>query len=203
MTVPSVKGAMILGAVVVARRARDRGRVPEERLAKLSDRSRELLEEQIQLSRWYPMELFTELLELDWEIGGNFEPEYMRKSGEKNAERMTRAARYQQFDYLERAERPKSNAEVIKQVRLTSSVTLSYFNFMEVEVRMHPDRPNVLQIVYSNTESFPDALRYSTEGFMSRLNRVRGSSRRWTSERVGNTVVFALEIKERQDPRPG
>lgn len=197
MTVPSVKGSMLLGSVVVVRRARDAGRIPAPRLAKLADRTREVLDEQIQLSHWYPMEIFAELLELDWEVFGNRDPDYMRESGKRNALTMQRASRYQQLDYLERAERPKSAAEVVSQVRLTSSITQSYFNFMEVTVGFDPDRSNVLQITYSDTSAFPESLRYSTEGFMTQLNQVRGSSRAWTSERRGDRIVFSLELRER------
>jgi len=200
MTVPSVKGSMLLGSVVVVRRARDAGRIPEPRLAKLGERTREVLDEQIQLSHWYPMEIFAELLDLDWEVSGGRDPDYMRESGKRNAVAMQRASRYQQLDYLERAERPKNAAEVVSQVRLTSSITQSYFNFMQVEVGFDPDRPNVLQITYSDTHAFPEALRYSTEGFMTQLNQVRGSSRTWTSERRGDRIVFSLELRE---PSPG
>lgn len=199
MSAPSVKGAMLLGSVVVVRRARKDGRIPESRLAKLSEATREILDERIQLSRWYPMEVFAELLDLDWELFGNRDPDYMREAGKQNALAMQKAARYQQLEYLERAERPKSAAEVVRQVRLTSSITLTYFNFMEIEVRFDPDRPNVLQIIYSGTGQFPESLRYSTEGFMTQLNQVRGTSRAWTSERQGDTIVFSLELRERPE----
>ncbi len=199
MTVPSVKGAMLLSSVVVVRRARDRGEIPESRLAKLSARTQELLDERIQLAQWYPMENFAELLEIDWEIGGNLDPEYMRRSGRQNALSMTKGARYQQFEYLKRASRPKSGDEVVSQMRLTTSVTLSYFNFIEIKVQIDPRHPNVLQIIYVNTDPFPEALRYSTEGFMDQLNQVRGSSKSWTSDRVGNRIVFSLELKARSE----
>lgn len=197
MKIPSVKGVMLLPSVVVVRRLRDGGAIPESRLEKLSSAARELLDERIEIAQWYPMEMFSELLEIDWEICGNHDPEYMRQAGERNAEAMTRAKRYQQLDYLERADRPESSSDILRQMRLTSSITQSYFNFTETTVQMHPDRPHVLQIIYVNTDAFPESLRYSTEGFMNRLNRVRRSSRKWTSERVGNTIVFSLEMKTR------
>lgn len=199
MREPSVKGMMILNSVVVVRRARDRGDVPEPRLAKLSARTLELLDERIQVARWYPMECFSELLELDWDLHGGRDPDYMRRAGAATAASMTSGNRYQQFDYLERAKRPETAAELVSQVKLTSTVTLSYFDFMEVEVRIDPDRPNVLQIVYIGTDGFPEALRYSTEGFMSQLNQLRGTRRTWTSERIGSTVVFSLEMKSGLD----
>jgi hypothetical protein len=203
MKVPSVKGVMLLPSVVVVRRLRDRGAIPEAELAKLSSAARELLDERIEIAQWYPMDVFSELLEIDWELCGGRDPEYMRQAGERNAEAMTRTKRYQQLDYLERADRPESSSDVLRQMRLTSSITQSYFNFTETTVQMHPDRPNVLQILYANTDAFPESLRYSTEGFMNRLNRVRRSSRKWTSERVGNTIVFSLEMKPRSESTGG
>lgn len=200
MKVPSVKGVLLLSAVVVVRRLRDGGRIPDSRLEKLGSATRELLDERIEIAQWYPMDLYSELLEVDWEICGSHDPEYMRRAGELNAEKMSQAKRYQQLDYLERVDKPESSADLLRQMRLTSSVTLSYFNFTDATVQLHPDHPHILQIIYSNTDSFPEPLRYSTEGFMTRLNRVRRSSRRWTSERIGSTIVFSLEMKARPEP---
>ena len=197
MAVPSVKGAMLLPSVVMVRHARDQGKIPQAELSRLGAETLGLLDKKINLAQWYPMGHFTELLDLDWTLFGDRAPEYMRRSGEQSATAMARHERYQQLEYIKRVDRPKSTAQLISQVRLTSSITLSYYNFMEVMVRVHPERQNVLQIIYSNTDPFPEALRYSTEGFMNELNRVRGSERKWSSERVVNTIVFSLEMKQR------
>ena len=199
MAEASVKGMMILSSVVQVRRGRDHETISEKDLSQLSPETLELLDERIETAQWYPMTQFNELLELGWRVLGKSDPEYMRKSGELNAETMNRSKRYRQLDYVKSKDRAESTSELLRQLRLTSSVTLSYFNFMEVVVQPDPECDNIIQIIYSNTDVFGESLRYSTEGFMNHLNQGRGSGRKWSSERVGSTVVFSLEIRERSE----
>ena len=64
---------------------------------------------------------------------------------------------------------------------------------------MDPDRPNVLQVTYSNTDAYPEALRYCAEAPLELLEPGPGSEKKWTSERIGNEIVFSLEMKRKPD----
>src|SRR5215469_14825430 len=67
----SVKGTLVLGAVVTVRRLRDRGRISSDQLAaRLSAPALSLIDEKIDLGRWYPLDVFCEILDTDWEVAG-------------------------------------------------------------------------------------------------------------------------------------
>jgi hypothetical protein len=95
---PSVKGSLMLGAVVSVRRHRKQGRISAEQLtARLSGPALELIDQKIDIGRWYPVKHFTELLELDWEVGASRDPGYMRSQGEQAANRLFDSGIYQQL----------------------------------------------------------------------------------------------------------
>ena len=81
---PCVKGNLMLGSVVAARRHRDHGRISVEALeARLSPEAIELIDQKIHIASWYPIQVFTELIDLNWDLGGRRDPEFMRKEGER------------------------------------------------------------------------------------------------------------------------
>src|SRR5262245_13097779 len=107
--VPSVKGNLMLGSVVAARRHRDQGRISAEALeARLSAQALTLVDQKIHISSWYPIQIFTELIELNWEIGGRRDPEFMRREGERSADRLFVSGIYQQLHYAENSSRVES-----------------------------------------------------------------------------------------------
>lgn len=157
----------------------------------------ELIDQKIDISRWYPIAAFCELMDMDWELGGRRDPEYMRAKGHETCARFFEGGLYQQLDYARRADRrrlKRGPGSLLRQTRLITSVTDSLYNFLDVEIRIADDR---LEIVYANAMHFTEALRYTTEGFMNEINRQRGSPRRWTSERTApDCVVFTLAIPD-------
>lgn len=195
---PSVKGVLVVGAMVAVRRLRDGGRVPEEQLAaRLGAAALELLDEKIDLGRWYPMQAFCELLDLEWEVAGDRDPAHMIRAGALTADRVFDRGIYQQLDYAQRAERANTREDVLRRARLITTVTASFYNFLDVEVRLDPDNPSVLEIRYGNAAEYSEALRHTTEGFMNQINRRLGSSRSWTGQRPRpDLVVFQLPLPE-------
>jgi hypothetical protein len=196
---PSVKGSLLVGAVISMRRHLKQGRISAPQAAvRLSPVALELLEQKIDLGRWYPVKAFCEILELDWEIGGRRDPAYMRSAGEKSADHLFDTRIYQQLQYAERNDRVRSREQMLLQAKLISSITGSLYNFLQFEVRLSPENPDVLEILYGNAGPFAEALRLSTEGFMNQINKRQGSSRTWTSERLRpDLVAFRLSLPER------
>ena len=85
----SVKGSLVLGAVVTVLRHRNQGRISADQLsARLGGAAFELVDQKIDIGRWYPVKAFTELLDLDWEVGSRRDPDYMRRQGEQAADRL-------------------------------------------------------------------------------------------------------------------
>jgi hypothetical protein len=199
MGAPCAKGSIVVGAVASLRHLRKSGRVSAEQMAaRLSGAALALLEEKVDIGRWYPMNAFAELVEFEWDVVAGRDPEYARKSGARGAERLFQSGRYQQLDFAQRAGRAESREALVRQSKLITTVTAMLYNFLEVKVGIDPDRPNELQIVYANAAEFTEPLRYTTEGFMNAINEAQGSSRRWTSVRTApDRVVFRLAIPER------
>lgn len=193
MSEGSVKGSMLLGSVVSTRRQRDDGTIDPSAFEKyLSDETRALLDERITITRWYPMWQFNELQELFWHEIARQDPEVARAAGAESFRGMQKTGRYQQFEYAERADRAASKLDVLRQTRMISSILSGYYDFLEVDVQLDAASQD-LQIVYDNAALFSEPLRYSTEGFMTAVSRVRGGTTAWSSERVTpDRIVFTL-----------
>ena len=178
------------------RHLRSSGRIADEQLtARLSRAALELLEQKIEIGRWYPMRAFAELVEFEWDVVAGRDPEYARVSGAKGAQRLFASKRYQQLDFAQRAGKADSREGLVRQSKLITTITSMLYNFLEVTVGIDPARPNELQIVYANASEFTEPLRYTSEGFMNEINAIQRSSRRWTSERTApDRVVFRLAI---------
>lgn len=197
---PSVKGSLVVGAAVSVRRHREAGRIsPEQLEARLGGTALELIDDRkIEIGRWYPAAAFCELLDLDWEVASDRDPEHARRAGTVSADHLFDSGIYQQLDYAERAERVKSRSELMRQARLITTITGTLYNFLEFEVRIDEERTRSLEIQYGNASAFPEVLRYNTEGFMNQINHRQGSSRCWSSERVRpDLVVFRLPLPQR------
>jgi len=195
----SVKGSLMLGVVVTMRRHRKQRRISSEQLtARLSRGALEMIEEKVDIGRWYPIQIFCELLDLDWELGGRRDPNYMREEGEKAAERLFESGIYQQLSYAERAGRVRARDDLIRQAKLITTITGTLYNFLTFEVRFDADNGDTLQINYGNAAAFSEALRYTTEGFMNQINKRQKSSARWSSKRQRpDLVVFTLPLPQR------
>jgi hypothetical protein len=196
---PSVKGSLMLGAVVTVRRHRKQGRISSEQLAaRLSGPALELVDQKVDIGRWYPVKLFTELLDLDWEVGASRDPDYMRRQGEQAADRLFASGVYQQLNFAERADRARSARDVKRQATLITTINGTLYNFLKFEVRLREGRGDALEIVYANAALFSEALRHSTEGFMNQINRRQGSKLQWMSRREqADVVVFTLPLPSR------
>jgi hypothetical protein len=196
---PSAKGAIVMGVVASLRKLRTSGRITTDQLAaRLSGGAFALLEQKIEVGRWYPMPLFRELVDFEWALAGKRDPDFARGEGARSADLQFESGRYQQLDFAKRAGRAESSGAIVLQAKLITSLTAAFYSFLETSVGIDPENPRRLQIVYANAAAFPEALRYATEGFMSRINERQGSTRRWRSERAApDRIVFWLELPER------
>jgi hypothetical protein len=195
---PSVKGSLMLGAVVSVRRHRKQGRISAEQLAaRLGGPALELVDQKIDIGRWYPIKLFTELLDLDWDVGSKRDPAYMRRQGEQAADRLFDSGIYQQLAYAERADRVLSARQLKRQATLITTITGTLYNFLRFDVRLREEMES-LEIVYANAALFSEALRHSSEGFMNQINQRQRSKLRWSSRREqADVVVFTLPLPSR------
>ena len=196
MATESVKGNLMLGVAVAVRRLRDRGRIdPEELQARLSGPALEIIDQKIEIARWYPIATFCELLELDWEVAGHRDPMYLERQGAISADRLFDSRMYQQLDFAERSGRVETRQGLARQAKLITTITGSLYNFLQFDVTVNP---RSLDIVYGNARAFVDALIPTTVGFMNQINQRQGSKRRWTGKRLNpDEVRFSMALPER------
>jgi hypothetical protein len=195
----SAKGSIVVGVVASLRKLFRAGRLSDEQIAaRLSPAAVELVEQKIEIGCWYPMAAFAELVDLEWEVAGKRDPEYARQSGGASAKRQFESQRYQQLDFAKRAGKADSREAIVRQAKLITTITATFYNFLDVRVGIDAARPNELSITYANAKLFIEPLRYSTEGYMNGINSMQGSKRQWTSERVTpDRIVFRLALPTR------
>jgi hypothetical protein len=197
-TRPSAKGTLVLGAIVAVRRHREKGRITEHELeVRLRAETLALLEQKIMIAGWYPIECFCELMDVNWDVAGKREPDFMRREGERSADRLFETGIYPQLRFADEAKHVEKREDLMRQSRLITSITGSLYNFLEIDVRMDA-RNEALEIVYGKAALFSEALRYSTEGFMNQINKRQKSQRRWSSERAAtDRIVFRMPLPQR------
>lgn len=197
---PCVKGSVAAATVRGIQKLRETGRASAEQLAaRVSKAALELAETKIEPARWYPVQPYTELVDFLWDLEGR-RPEAMRKAGARSAEAMAERGSYQQLDYADRATRAPTRDDLLRQTKLISSMVPALYNFLKIQARLSADGQFV-EIVYGNAALFSEALRISTEGFMTRVNERQGSQRAWTSERTSaDEIVFRMRVPERLAP---
>jgi len=196
MRTPSVKGSLMVGAVVTVRRLRDRGTVSAEALAaRLSKEATLLLDQKIEIARWYPISAFCELIDVDWEITGQRAPAYLERQGATTADRLFDAKIYQQLEFAERSGKVDTRERLVRQSKLITTITGTLYDFLTFGVRLGSDE---LEVVYGNASPFGETLIHTTVGFMNQINQRQGSSRRWRGRREGaDQVVFTMDLPER------
>jgi hypothetical protein len=196
MRAESIKGSLMLGAVVSVKRLRARGRVSPEALeAGLSAEALALVDQKIDISRWYPIQPFCELIDLDWEISGAREPAYLESQGAAAADRLFDSGIYQQLDFAQRSGKVESREKLVRQSRLITTITGTLYDFLTFEVNLAPES---LEIVFGNAERFSDGLIHTTVGFMNRINERQGSKRRWRGWReAADRARFSMSLPTR------
>jgi hypothetical protein len=194
---PSAKGIVVVGVVDALQAMTRAGKTSRDALAaRLGAAALTLLEEKVEVSRWYPMTAFSELVELEWELVGR-DVEYEWQAGARFADRSRQTGLYQQVEYAASKARPSTREELLRQSKLVVTVTSALYNFITGSVRVS-EAGDRLEIVYGNAAAFPEPMRFLIEGFLSRVNEWQGSSRRWTSTRVRpDEIVYAMPLSRR------
>lgn len=200
MNEPSVKGLLLGGVVVNLQRLRERGGLEADACeARLSRAALHLLEEKVDPSRWYPLAEYAELVDLLWDVEASRNPEYMREKGRAWAKKLYDAHRYQQLEYADSSTSTIASPEdAVRQGRLIASLIGTFWSFVEAHVDLDPERPSTLRLVLSGrlARLFPEANRFTTEGFLNHMVERGGGTHRATSERPApDRVEFRLALR--------
>jgi len=192
----SVKGVLLLGAAVAARRLRDGGRISPEALeARLEQGALELLDKKIEIASWYPVAHFCDLVELNWDVAGKRDPQFLVREGAESANRLFEGGRYQQLDFAERSKNVESRDQLVRQARLIMTLTSTFYNFLDVRVQLDDEQ---LTVFYGDATAFRDPLIYTTIGFQNQINVRQGSKRSWTGSRTKpDEITFVMPLPKR------
>lgn len=194
MKEPSVKGGLVVGAVAAVRGLLKAGKISREAVeARLSAATRRILDDKINVALWYPVQVFAELVDLDWEVGGGRSPDYARGSGAAAARRLIASGMYSQLAPRDPSEdTARDREEVLREARINGSLTMSLYNFIRPSARLNEREE--LEITWEGARQLPEPTRYSTEGFMREMSRHQGKAAHVTSVRPDpDRIVFTYE----------
>lgn len=123
---------------------------------------RDLLDEILVAGIWYPLESYTRMLDLLWEIDGRRDPQYLIDRGARAADRILGAGAY--ADMVETAGR-WGGEQVVQSVL---SLSKSLFNFVDVAIHGEIEDDH-FEVAFIHTAAFPDCARYASQGFFQPL----------------------------------
>ena len=197
---PSIKGVLLTKLVDDVQALLERSEADREWLeARLSAGSLTLLEGKVEISRWYPIEQYTELTELIWAEEGGNRVGYLHRRGESAMKRLMEAGLYQQIEYLSRQDEglralPSRN-EVLRSCRLVGSITGALLNFGSNTWDWDPENPEIMLHLVREATHYPEVLRYLQEGTLTFLVRLaRPDAPAVTSERITpDHIVFTYD----------
>jgi hypothetical protein len=163
VSVPSIKGTAFQSVLEDVSKALKNGRIETSKLESATKaEDRDLLGEVLVPGIWYPLESYTRLLDLLWEVDGERDPQYLVDRGATAADRILAAGAY--ADMVETAGR-WGGEQVVQSVL---SLSKSLFNFVDVVIHggIQDDQ---FEVAFIHTAAFPDCARYASQGFFQPL----------------------------------
>jgi hypothetical protein len=196
MTVPSIKGSIFARGAEDLRKLIAEGRLDRaEAKRRLAKGDLALIESSISPSGWYDVAVYGRLLELLKDVEGDGRDGYLRERGVQSADLLIKAGFYQQMEYLSRLEVDQhQDAEARFQafgrdLRLLTSLHSSILNFGKQTGRVDPDLPDRYVLEISDAAAMPDALCWTTEGFVNGMGRRHFRTDVWKWDRPRPDLV--------------
>lgn len=188
--VASIKGSIFSRAVEDLRKLVTEGEVSRDELERrLRPSDLAYLDQPLQLSGWYDVKAYGRMLELLRDVAGGGKNEYLRARGVESAEALLEAGLYQQMEYLDRtklaaATDPEERFKAFgRDLKLLISMFKSILSFSVPTVKVDPDHPSRYLIEISEAEDYPEALAWTTDGFINRMAQQHGTADLWTWRR--------------------
>jgi hypothetical protein len=199
-TVPSIKGSVFVRAIedilkLVSAGTLSRGEL--ERRLPPSDVA--LLKQAVIPSSWYDVQAYGRLLELLKETEGEGRNEYLRERGARSAELLRQSGLYQQMEYLNRtqvSQQKDARARFLafgRDLRLLTTISGSILNFGRQLVKDDPQHADRYVLEYVEVAPYPEALCWTTDGFVNRMAKQHGMPDLWSWERpVSDLIVYRM-----------
>jgi hypothetical protein len=197
---PSIKGSVFVRAVEDVLKLVSAGSLSHGELArKLPPSDVVLLNQPITPSSWYDVQAYGRLLELLKESEGNGSIEYLRERGARSAEVLRQAGLYQQMEYLNRtqmAQQTDTRGRYLafgRDLRLLTTMHGSILNFGRQRVKDDPEHADRYVMEYAEVAPYPEALCWTTDGFVNRMARQHGMPDLWRWERpVPDFILYRM-----------
>jgi hypothetical protein len=198
--VPSIKGAVFTHCVDKLLKLASSGRISRAELERrLEPGDIEILESPIHATQWYDIRVYERMMRLNRDVDGDGNNEYLVRWGAISAENLLAMGTYQQLDYAKRMQLAKETdpkARFVaygRDLRLMVSLTFSFLNFVQIEVKVDPESDCRYVLEYSNAAAYPDVLCWTNLGFINRLAAEHGEPDLWKWERPSpDRVVYRM-----------
>ena len=155
-----------------------------------------LLHQPVIPSSWYDVQAYGRLLELLKDAEGEGRNEYLRERGARSADALREAGLYQQMEYLNRtqvAQHTDARARFLafgRDLRLLTTIYGSILNFGRQLVKEDPQHPDRYILEYADVAPYPEALCWTTDGFVNRMAQQHGMPDLWRWERAVPDVIL-------------
>jgi hypothetical protein len=197
---PSIKGSVFEGVVDDVCRLVARGGISVDELTRwLKPQDLDFLDQEIVLSEWYEITVYTRMNELLRDVEGGGSNEYLRQRGRLTARRLLESGLYQQLEYLQRTELRKARDQrgrfeaFGRDLRLLTTLSGSILNFSRWRSKPDPEETNRYVIEVSEAQDFPEVLCWRSDGLINEMATQHGDPDLWRWECVGSDrIVFRM-----------
>jgi hypothetical protein len=196
----SIKGSVFAVVIEDVCKLVARGGLSVDELTRwLKPQDVDLLEQEIVLSEWYSIAIYTRMNELLRDVEGGGSNEYLRERGRRTARRLLESGLYQQLEYLHRTELGKATEQRTRfeafgrDLRLLTTLSGSILNFSRWKSKPDPEETGRYVIEVSETRDFPEVLCWRSDGLINEMATQHGEPDLWRWERVaGDLIVFRM-----------
>jgi len=195
--VASIKGSVFVRAVEDIGKLVSAGTLSRSELQrKLPATDVALLNQPVIPSSWYDVQAYGRLLELLRDVEGEGKNEYLRERGARSAELLRQAGLYQQMEYLNRtqlAQQKDARARYLafgRDLRLLTTMHGSILNFGRQLVKDDPQYADRYVMEYQDVAHYPEALCWTTDGFVNRMAKQHGMPDLWKWERPTQDLIL-------------
>lgn len=169
MSVPSVKGLLIISSVTAINAAREAGEISQTEVEfALEADDLALLEAKLEPTRWYPVASLGRMSELLAKMAGGDRVEALRAMGAKSVAAVREQDIYSQMAYEEGTLENASALQLKSFARTAATLHNMFFNFGQPRVEADAAGDAIL-IHYENVEGYPDATRITSEGYTAAM----------------------------------
>jgi hypothetical protein len=197
---PSIKGSVFVRAVEDVLKLVSAGSLSRGELERRLPPTDVLLLSQLVIpSSWYDVQAYGRLLVLLRDVEGGGRNEYLRERGARSAELLLQAGLYQQMEYLNRTQvvqQKDARARFLafgRDLRLLTTIYGSILNFGRQLVKDDPQHADRYVLEYVEVAPYPEALCWTTDGFVNRMATQHGEPDLWRWERrVPDLILYRM-----------